>query len=169
MKLIYLFGPQAVGKMAIGMKIGEKTGYRLVTNHSMMEVLAPIFGWGDPTFRKLDIEFYWRICEELAQSDVPGVVLTKVRILNRDEDNQFVEDTFDIFRKQRIPIYQVELFAEFEERLQRNNTPLRLEEKPSKRNFRRSDEFLRKWYESDVKINSDLPFGLKSSHLCRIF
>ena len=164
MKLLYLFGPQAVGKMAIGMKIAELTGYRLVHNHSMMEVLAPIFGWGNEIFKKLDFEFYFRICEELAQSEVPGVVLTKVRILNSDEDNKFVEDTFDIFRKHNIPICQVELYADLEERIRRNNTPLRLKEKPSKRNLKRSTEMLHKWHESDMEINSNLPFGLKDKN-----
>lgn len=168
MKLLYLFGPQAVGKMAIGMKIAEKTGFRIVTNHSMMEVLASIFGWGDPIFKKLDVEFYWRICEELAKSDVPGVILTKVRILNSEEDNYFVEQTFEIFRKHTIHIYQVELYADLEERLRRNNTPLRLEEKPSKRNLKRSTEFLHKWFESDMEINSALPFGLKDEHYLKL-
>ncbi len=168
MKLLYLFGPQAVGKMAIGMKIAEKTGYKLVHNHSIMEVLAPIFGWGSPIFKKLDIEFYFRICKELAQSDVPGVLLTKVRILNSDDDNKFVEETFDIFRHHNIPINQVELYADFEERLHRNNTPLRLKEKPSKRNLERSNEFLQKWYKSDMKINSDLPFGLRDEHYLKL-
>lgn len=43
MKLVYLFGAPAVGKMAIGMHIAKMTGFRLVTNHSMMEVLGKIF------------------------------------------------------------------------------------------------------------------------------
>lgn len=168
MKLLYLFGPQAVGKMSIGMKIAEQTGYRVVTNHTLSDVLAPIFDWGTQAFKKLEIEFYFKICEELAQSDFPGVILTKLRVLNSDEDNQFVEKTFEIFRKRNVPIYQVELFAEFEERLRRNSTPLRLKEKPSKRDQRRSDQKLREWFESDAEINSNLPFGLKNEHYMKL-
>ena len=111
-----------MGKMAIGMHIAEKTGFRLVTNHSMMEVLGKIFEWGSPSFNKLDVEFYWRICEELALQEIPGVILTKLRVLNSDRDNKFVEDTFDIFRKHSIPIFQCELFASFEDTAQRLST-----------------------------------------------
>ena len=168
MKLLYLFGPQAVGKMAIGRQIAEKTGYKIVTNHSLSEVLATIFDWGSPPFRKLEIEFYFKICEELAQSEYPGVILTKLRVLNDDIDNKFVENTFDIFRKEDVPIYQVELYADFEERLRRNKTPQRLKDKPSKRDIERSEDRLRKWHESDAQINSDLPFGLNGEYYLKL-
>jgi hypothetical protein len=162
MNLLYICGPQAVGKMAIGKKIAEITGYKLLTNHAISEVLGPILGWGTPVFKELEVEFYWSICEQLAQSDIPGVILTKMRIFNGEKDKKFVSDTFEIFQKRNIPIYEVELYAEFEERLHRNKTPLRLEEKPSKRSIQRSDKRLREWFESNSQINSDLPFGLNN-------
>jgi cytidylate kinase len=168
MKLLLLFGPQAVGKMAIGRKIADKTGYKVVTNHALSEILAPIFNWGTLSFQKLEIEFYWKICEELAQSEFPGTILTKLRVLNSEKDNKFVEDTFNIFRKYDIPIYQCELFADFEERLRRNKTAHRLQEKPSKRDLERSEERLRRWYESESQINSDFPFGLKDKYYLKL-
>ena len=131
-----------------------------------MEILSRLFEWGSETFFKLDGEFYWRVCEELILSNPPGVVLTKVRMLDRKNDNEFVEQTLDIFRNHKVEIFHVELFATLDVRKERNITPLRLQEKASKRDLAQSEKNMLV-YES-YKVNSDHDPGLISPTYLKI-
>lgn len=166
MNCILIFGPPAVGKMAVGMELARIRNYKLVHNHSFMEILSRLFEWGSDTFYNLDVEFYWRVCEELAKIDIPGVVLTKVRLLEKTNDNEFVEKTLDIFRNNGAEIFQVELYATLKERKRRNNTPLRLQEKASKRDLDQSEKNMLVY--EDLKINSHHKPGLIDPHYLKI-
>ena len=41
MKLVLIFGPQAVGKMTVGQELAKKTGLKLFHNHMTIELLSP--------------------------------------------------------------------------------------------------------------------------------
>lgn len=43
MKLVFLYGPPAVGKYTIGAMLAEKTGYRFVHNHVTVDVAKLVF------------------------------------------------------------------------------------------------------------------------------
>ena len=53
MELVILFGPPAVGKMAVGMELERITGLRLFHNHMTIDVVLPFFDFGDPAFHRL--------------------------------------------------------------------------------------------------------------------
>ena len=166
MKVILIWGPQAVGKMAVGYEIAKIKGYKVLHAHMTIEMLIKLFDWGSPQFNKLDIEFYFRLLEELAKSDIPGLILTKVRLLNRESDNKLVEKILNFFITKNHPVYEVELFATLEERLRRNKTPLRLKEKVSKQDIAFSEDLINQWHNSDLETTSSEPFGrVRDNHL----
>ena len=142
MNVILIWGPQAVGKMAVGYETAKIKGYKVFHAHLVIEMLIKLFDWGSPQFHKLDLEFYFRILEVLEKSSIPGLILTKVRLLNRASDNRLVEKILDFFTTESHTVYEVELYAPLEERLRRNNTPLRLREKPSKQDIEFSEELI---------------------------
>ena len=67
MRFVLLFGPQAVGKMTVGHDLAKKTGLKLFHNHMTLEMLSPIFDFGEETWRLSDLFRYGNIricCEE---------------------------------------------------------------------------------------------------------
>ncbi len=144
MKFIIIFGPQAVGKMTVGHELEKITNLKLFHNHVTLELLTPIFGYGNKAVRRLSNLFRKEIFKEAAKSDLEGMIFTYVWALNFKEDWQYVEETCDIFRSNGGEVYLVELETTLEERIKRNRHPHRLEHKPTKRNVERSEKNLRK-------------------------
>ncbi len=48
MDFLIITGPQAVGKMAVGMAVAEKTGLKLFHNHMTIELVIRLFDYGSP-------------------------------------------------------------------------------------------------------------------------
>lgn len=48
MKLVILFGPQAVGKMTVGQCLEAKTDLKLFHNHMSIDFVSPFFDYGTP-------------------------------------------------------------------------------------------------------------------------
>ena len=142
MKLVIIFGPPAVGKMTVGMELARLTGLRLFHNHVVVDVVLRYFEFGSPPFKRLVGEFRRRIFEEVAESDLPGLIFTFVWALDDPRDRGFIDTVCEIFRAQGAEIYFVELRATLDERLRRNDTELRLAEKWPKRDLKRSRELL---------------------------
>ena len=144
MKLVMLFGPQAVGKMTIGHELEKITNLKLFHNHMTIELVSPFFNYGTPTGKKLVKLFREEIFKEVASSDLEGLIFTFLWYFDSKEDWEYTEKIVKIFRDKGAEIYFVELEANEEERLKRNKTEHRLEHKPSKRNIAWSDGELKK-------------------------
>ena len=131
--LVFIVGPPAVGKMTVGHALAERTGLRLFHNHQTIDLVLRFFAFGTPPFHRLVGEFRRRIFEEVAASDLPGLIFTYVWAFNDARDAASVEEFADIFRARGGRVVFVELETTQEERLRRNETEFRLAEKPFKR------------------------------------
>lgn len=140
--LVMLVGPPAVGKMTVGHALAARTGLRLFHNHHTIDLVLRFFPFGTPPFGRLVGEFRQRILEEVAASELPGLVFTYVWAFDDPADADTVEAWAGIFRARGGRVVFVELEATQEERLRRNETELRLAEKPSKRDVAASRERL---------------------------
>jgi hypothetical protein len=143
MKLVMLFGPQAVGKMTVGQELEKITGLKLFHNHMTIELVSPFFNYGTPTGKRLVKLFREEIFKEVASSDLEGLIFTFLWYFDSKEDWDYTEKIVKIFRDKGVEIYFVELEADFDERIKRNKTEHRLEHKPSKRDIA--------WSENEVK------------------
>lgn len=161
---IVIFGPPAVGKMAVGREIEAATGLRLFHNHVAIEPVLPFFTFGTEPFIRLVDGFRKRMFEEVAGSDLPGMIFTFVWDLNSQADTDFLARACDLFVQQGHRISFVELSATVEQRLVRNRGADRLLEKPSKRDVERSEQFLL-INSSQHKLNTDGPIPLAFPHL----
>lgn len=153
MKFLMIFGPAAVGKMAVGFELAQMTGFKVFHNHMTIEPLIRIFPHGSPHFNRLDKEFRFRIFEEAAISDLKGLIFTMVWALGIKADEDYVTEIVNIFSAQDIETNFVELEADQKIRLERNKTRLRLEEKPSKRDLEWSEDSVKKM-DRDYRLNS---------------
>jgi hypothetical protein len=136
--LIFIVGPPAVGKMAVGLELARRTGLRLFHNHHTIDLALRFFDFGTPPFQRLVGEFRRRILEEVAQSELPGLIFTYVWAFDDPRDAATVADYAAIFESRGGRVYYVELETTQEERLRRNATELRLAEKPFKRDLEKS-------------------------------
>jgi shikimate kinase len=159
MKLIIIFGPPAVGKMTVGQELAKITNLKLFHNHMSLELVNNFFDFGTPNFRRLDKAIRFDIFNELAKSDLEGVIFTMVWALNFKEDENYIDRIVKVFEKKNAEIYFIELKAELKERLVRNKDEHRLKHKPSKRDVSFSEKSLLS-FELQYRMNTttgDLP------------
>jgi hypothetical protein len=162
--LLFVVGPPAVGKMSVGQAIMERTGLRLFHNHVSIELALRYFDYGTPGFRRLNGEVRRRVIEEVAASDLPGLVFTFVWAFDVPEDQAYIDDSAMPFRERGARVLFVELEASQAERLRRNECASRLAEKPSKRDL---DASRRRLLEHDARyqLNSGGKFDGRSDYL----
>jgi hypothetical protein len=142
MKFVFIFGPQAVGKMTVGHELEKITDLKLFHNHLTIELLQPFFGFSSEMFRLASL-FRKEIFRSFSKSDEYGMIFTKVWDFNQQEEWEGIENICEIFEANGGEVYFIELEADFEERLKRNKTPYRLQHKPTKRNIEQSEQNLR--------------------------
>jgi len=133
--LLFVIGPPAVGKMTVGQAIADRTGLRLFHNHLAIEPALRFFDFGTPPFHRLVEGFRASVLEEVAASDLPGLIFTYVWAFDHPEDHQAVRRYAAPFTSRGGAVHYVELQATQEERLRRNEGEFRLAEKPSKRDI----------------------------------
>ena len=140
--LVFIIGPPAVGKMTVGHELARRTGLRLFHNHQTIDLILPFFAFGSPPFGRLVGEFRRRILEEVASSDLPGIIFTYVWAFDLASDDATVDEYSEIFRLRGGRVVYVELETTQEERLRRNETEFRLAAKPFKRDLAASRQQL---------------------------
>ena len=151
-KFVFIFGPQAVGKMTVGQELAALTGLKLFHNHMTIDLLEPLYGFS-PEMWRLATMFRREIFQSFAKSNQYGMIFTKVWYFDKQEDWDEINSMCDIFSLHGVEIYFVELEADIEERLLRNKNPHRLEHKPTKRNVEQSEQHLLSSFENR-RLNS---------------
>jgi len=137
MKLVFLIGNGAVGKMTVGQELMKLTGLRLFHNHMTIEPVIEVFGYYNGTVVSKMRQI---IFEEFAKSDNYGMIFTYMWAFDQQSDWDSVERVSNIFKEQGAEVYYVELVAPQEVRLKRNETENRLKNKASKRDLEASRE-----------------------------
>jgi hypothetical protein len=153
MKLIIIFGPQAVGKMTVGHELEKITDLKLFHNHMTIDLVSPFFGYGSNEGKRLVNLFRQEIFEGVAKSDLEGLIFTYVWAFDQQSDWDYIDKVTNIFESKGGTVYFVELEADARERLKRNKHPYRLEHKPTKRNLKESDKSLKE-YDEKYRLNS---------------
>ena len=130
MKLLFIIGDAAVGKMTVGQELMKITDLRLFHNHMTIEPVLEIFGkWNWKAIREMrDVIF-----KNYASSDNYGLIYTMMWAFDEPEDWAYLEHVKGIFEPYGTEFYYVELIAPQEIRLKRNVSENRLKHKASKR------------------------------------
>ena len=129
MKLVFLIGSGAVGKMTVGQELMKLTGLRLFHNHMTIEPVIEIFG----TYRSSVVAGMRElIFREFAKSDHYGMIFTYMWAFDMQSDWDYIEHVKDIFQPYGTEFYYVELVADQAVRLERNKTENRLKNKGEK-------------------------------------
>ncbi|HAN20239.1 MAG: shikimate kinase [Clostridiales bacterium GWF2_36_10] len=135
MKLVIIFGPQAVGKMTVGQELAKITDLKLFHNHMTIDLVSNYFSYGTPEGKRLVKLFRQVIFDSVSKSDLSGLIFTYVWAFNYQEDWDYIRDLCQLFESRGADTYFVELETDIYTRLERNKTPNRLSCKPTKRNL----------------------------------
>ena len=139
MNLVIIFGPLAVGKMTVGQELEKITALKVCHNHMTIEMVLPFFDMKSASFKRLVNSFRTQLLEEVAKSNLDGLIFTYVWELDSKSDCDFIDRIVKIFKQANATVCYVELEAGPEVRLKRNQSPNRLRCKPSKRNLEASE------------------------------
>lgn len=131
--LIVVCGPQAVGKMTVAEALRDKLRYNLMINHDSIELSDRIFGFGTPAQKALNSAIR-ESAFALAVKHNVDLIFTFVCAFDMPEDVGYLKALETQFTQSGGSFYFIELSATLEKRLERNETPHRMEMKPSKRN-----------------------------------
>jgi len=141
MKLVFILGDAAVGKMTVGQELMKITDLRLFHNHMTIEPVLEIFGSFDG---KTISEIREVIFKNFAASNNYGMIFTMMMAFDMQSDWDYLEHVKAIFAPYGTEFYYVELIAPQEIRLKRNETENRLKHKSSKRDLAVSNRRLLK-------------------------
>lgn len=137
MKLVFIIGAGAVGKMTVGQELMKITDLRLFHNHMTIEPVIEVMGkYDDKMVRELREVFF----TNFAASDNYGLIFTYMWAFNQDSDWEYIEHIKNIFIQYNTDFYCIELIADSKVRLERNKTHNRLFHKASKRNLTQSEQ-----------------------------
>ncbi len=139
MKLVFILGDAAVGKMTVGQELMKITDLRLFHNHMTIEPVIEIFGRYDG---KTIAEMRDLIFRNYAASGNYGMIFTMMMDFDLPSEWDYLEHIKSIFEPYGTEFYYVELIAPQEIRLQRNVTENRLKHKASKRDVDSSNQRL---------------------------
>ena len=96
MKLVFIFGDAAVGKMTVGQELIKITDLRLFYNHMTIEPVLEIFGErNDPAIDRMR----WVVLEEFAKTDLEGLIFTMMWDLDDPADWAYAAKAAKIDRK----------------------------------------------------------------------
>lgn len=142
MKLVIIFGPQAVGKMTVGQELEKITGLKLFHNHMSIDFVSNFFSYSTKEGQRLVILFRDEIFKAVAKSDLDGLIFTFVWGFDYQSEWDYIENICKIFEDQGGTVYFVELETDLKTRIERNKSPNRLEHKPLKRDVERFEKEL---------------------------
>lgn len=131
--LIVVCGPQAVGKMTVAESLRDKLKYNMMMNHDSIEISDQIFGFGTPAQREFNAVFREKAFALAIKHEV-DLIFTYVCAFELESEREYLNSLEKLFTESGGKFYFVELSADLATRLERNETPHRMERKASKRN-----------------------------------
>jgi hypothetical protein len=75
-QIVLLFGRPGVGKFTVGRALAAETGFRLLHNHAVVDLVEAIFPFGTPAFVSLRQRLWLEAVDASLAANLPGLILT---------------------------------------------------------------------------------------------
>lgn len=110
MKLVFIYGPPAAGKLTVATELSKLTHYKLLDNHAVINAVTRIFPFSDTEHaalrRKLSRNIRLELFEAAAENDIS--LITTLGASGQDYFD-FFKDTQAVIEKHEGTIYFVQL------------------------------------------------------------
>jgi chloramphenicol 3-O-phosphotransferase len=116
LKLVFIYGPPAVGKLTVARELSRLTGYKLFHNHVAIDFAKSVFEFGTPAFWRLVGTSRSLMFEEAAKSKV-NTIFTFV--YGGKSDDPTVEGIVKLVRSHRGRVCFVRLHCSREDLMER--------------------------------------------------
>jgi AAA domain-containing protein len=124
MKLIFIHGAPAVGKLTVARELAELTGFRLFHNHLTVDLLSPVFAFGSEPFVVLREQIWLSTFREAAKNSVSLIFTFNPEATVRE---RFIQDTIEVVGSAGGTVIFVELRCSEDELERRIEDPSRNE------------------------------------------
>src|SRR6185503_145819 len=75
-QVIFLFGRPGVGKLTVGELLATETGYRLLHNHAVVDLVTSLFAFGTAPFVALRERLWLQTIDAAIWAKLAGVIMT---------------------------------------------------------------------------------------------
>ena len=107
MKLVVIYGPPAVGKLTVAKELSKLTGYKILHNHLVIDLVESVLGRDNRKFWELIDSYRVHLVDIAAQEKVNGVIMTSVNI--KGQDDEFIRSLKGTLEKYSEPVHFVQL------------------------------------------------------------
>ena len=76
MRLIFLYGMPATGKLTVAQELKALSGFQLFHNHYVVDLLTSTFEFGSEPFVELREQIWLSVFERAGRAGVPGMIFT---------------------------------------------------------------------------------------------
>ena len=123
MKLVFLYGPAAVGKLTVARELARLTGYPIFDNHLSIDYAARLLDWGTPSYVAFLRALRLFTFRQMAQIGLKGLIFTFV--YTPPSSDEFIGQVLEVCEQSGIEVLWVKLEAPPEVLLQRVVLPER--------------------------------------------
>lgn len=102
MKLVWLIGPHAVGKMTVGQELAKMTGLNLFHNHMSIELAVAVLGQRPNTWQLVRRIREAVFDEALECPDLPGLIFTYMCAFDDPADVNYVREVSGQFGRRAL-------------------------------------------------------------------
>jgi len=124
MKLIFIHGAPAVGKLTVARELSRLTGFPLFHNHLTVDLVSSLFAFGTPAFVSLREEIWLAAFAEAARNDLSLIFTFNPE---RTVSEEFIQKTIDTLEAAGGRVVFVELTCSEGELEKRMEQPSRKE------------------------------------------
>lgn len=116
MKLVFIYGPPAVGKLTVATELAKLTGFRLFDSHVSIDFVKSVFEFGTTRYWGLIDKFRLSMFKEAAKD---GINTIFTFAYDKSTDDRFVERTIQTVSEEGGAVCFVRLSCDKEELVRR--------------------------------------------------
>ena len=122
MRLIFIHGAPAVGKLTVARELANITGFRLFHNHLTVDLLTAVFDFDAESFIALRESIWLSVFREAAQREISLIFTFNPESTVRE---RFIHDTIDAVESRGGRVIFIELTCSVDEMERRIENPSR--------------------------------------------
>src|SRR2546428_3687422 len=88
MRLVFIYGPPASGKLTVATELAKLTGFKLFHNHVSIQFVQSIFEFGTKTFSRRTGKYRLEMIEEAAKEGIDTIFTF---VYSKGEDDKLVD------------------------------------------------------------------------------